>query len=188
MSWTEIVAVAFSLACVWLAMQRHILNWPAGIIAVSAYFWLFYEIRLYADMALQLVFFVQGIYGWYNWKQGSEDKITPVYLGNPQRLLYAALIIAFAGTGALLLIRFTDASTPYADALAATVSLAANWLMARKKIENWILWISADLIYILLFAYKELYLSSGIYVVFLILSIKGLISWSRESVTEKDLY
>lgn len=190
MSWIEIVAVFFSLLCIVLAMYKHILNWPAGIIGVSAYFLLFYEIKLYADMVLQLVFVVQGLYGWYNWNQdkNKEEKITASFLSNGKRLFYGFLVIAFACGWAWMLMQYTDASTPYADALAATVSLAANWLMARKKIENWILWITADVIYIALFCYKELYLSSGIYAVFLLLSVKGLINWSQQNAIKKDSY
>ncbi len=188
MSFTEIIAVVFSLACIWLAVKKHVLNWPVGIIGVSAYLVLFYHERLYADMALQVVFIAQGFYGWYNWAGTNQVSDRDVSLLNGfQRIIYSILIIGISIAWALLLKIFTNASTPYVDAFAATLSLIANWLMARKRIENWILWIIADLVYISLFWYKHLYLSSGIYVVFLGLSVKGLIDWNKAKNTGKAL-
>ncbi len=190
MSLTEITAVVFSLSCVWLAVKKHVLNWPIGIVGVCAYMILFYREKLYADMFLQLVFIVQGIYGWMNWlkRKGNEEEIKVIYLVNKQRVLYGILIIFISAIWSYALMTYTNASMPYVDAFAATISLAANWLMAKKNIENWVLWIFADLIYIPLFLYKDLYLSSGIYLIFLILSIKGLIDWSRQSNLKKVLY
>ncbi|MFO0356707.1 MAG: nicotinamide riboside transporter PnuC, partial [Sphingobacteriaceae bacterium] len=97
-------------------------------------------------------------------------------------------LILTAGAWSYVLVNYTDASTAYVDAFVATTSLIANWLMAKKYVENWVLWILADIIYIGLFLYKDLYLSSGIYLVFLILAIKGLIDWSKKSDIKKALY
>jgi nicotinamide mononucleotide transporter len=190
MSVIEIVAVTFSLACVWLAVKKNFLNWPIGIIGTAAYFILFYKERLYADMLLQLVFIGQGIYGWYNWihKKQNSDELEVSYLNNKQRAIYSILLILTAGAWSYVLVNYTDASTAYVDAFVATTSLIANWLMAKKYVENWVLWILADIIYIGLFLYKDLYLSSGIYLVFLILAIKGLIDWSKKSDIKKALY
>jgi len=190
MSLIEIVAVVFSLLCTWLAVKKHILNWPVGIIGVSAYLLLFYQVKLYADMLLQIVFICQGIYGWYNWyyKNAIEDKVAVSYLKNPQRLLYTLIILAVSIIWALLLANYTNASTPYVDAFVSTTSLIANWLMAKKKTDNWVLWILADIIYVALFWYKELYLSSAVYVVFLVLAIIGLLEWNKKSHIKEDLY
>ncbi len=190
MSLLEVTAVIFSLACVWLAVKKHILNWPIGIIGVTAYMLLFYKQKLYADMLLQVVFIAQGIYGWYNWLQRKEntEEQKVMYLNFKERAVYATLILFIAAVWAYALQNYTNAASPYIDAFAATISLAANWLLAKKNIENWVLWILADIIYIGLFWYKELYLSSGIYAVFLILSIKGLIDWNKKSAIKKVLY
>src|SRR4051812_5309765 len=139
MSLTETIAVIFSLACIWLAIKKHILNWPAGIVGVSAYMVLFYHERLYADMVLQIVFIVQGVYGWYNWADVKKTpEINVSHLNNYHRTIHGILIIGLSLTWALMLKNFTNASTPYVDAFAASLSLIANWLMARKRIENWI--------------------------------------------------
>lgn len=189
MIWIEPIAVLFSLACIWLAVKKHPLNWPVGLIGVSAYMILFWQVKLYADMLLQLVFIAQGLYGWYNWrrKKNEDEEIRVSYLNNRQRLLYGVLVIVLASAWSLMLANYTDASTPYVDAFVASLSLIANWLMARKKTDNWILWILADVVYVALFWYKELYLSSGIYLVFLVLAGKGFIDWSKKSDIKKAL-
>ncbi|MCB9233716.1 MAG: nicotinamide mononucleotide transporter [Bacteroidia bacterium] len=184
MPWLELTAVLFSLACVVLSMRRHILNWPAGLIGVSAYFLLFFQAKLYADMGLQVIFFVQGIYGWINWQQSQkaeqQTEVPIARLSLRGRIIYLG---AMGGgiTGLYFALRhFTDAAMPLWDTTASVSSLTANWLMARRVVESWILWILADILYIGLFMNRELYLSSGIYVVFLGLSTWGLLRWMKE--------
>lgn len=189
MSVVEIIAVVFSLICTWLAVKKHILNWPMGIIAVAAYMILFYREKLYADMLLQVIFMIQGFYGWYNWIYKKEAKDLNVgMLSLTSKIIYLFVIILFSTIWCYFLINYTNASSPIVDSFVSTTSLVANWLMARKKIENWILWILADAIYIALFWYKELYLSSFIYLVFLILAFKGYKDWSKKRDIKKDLY
>jgi nicotinamide mononucleotide transporter len=180
----EIIAVVFSLLCVGLSVKRSILNWPAGLIGVSAYLILFLQIKLYADATLQVFFLVQGVYGWVYWNKTreKEDGIVVAYLTLNDRLLYGVTTVAVTVCWGLLLSHYTDGSIPYVDAFAATTSFFANWLMARKKIESWILWITADSVYIGLFYYKELYLSCGIYMIFLVLAVIGLVQWRKKSI------
>jgi nicotinamide mononucleotide transporter len=181
----EIIAVVFSLLCVALSVRRKVLNWPAGIIGVCAYAGLFYREKLYADLVLQGFFFVQGIYGWTMWKKSekTDSDILIDSLSTHERFVHAFAILLITSTWAYALMKFTDASMPFVDAFAATTSFTANWLMARRKIESWILWITADVVYIGLFGYKELYLSCGIYIVFLIMAVVGLLEWRQKSIS-----
>ncbi len=188
MTLLEIIAVLLSLICIWLAVKKHVLNWPVGILAVSAYLLLFYRERLYADMCLQMIFIGQGFYGWYNWlhiKQKDEPTISSLSLWG--KIICLLVIISFSLFWNFLLVSYTNASSPMIDSFASTISLVANWLMARKKIENWILWILADILYIALFWNKELFLSSFIYLVFLVLATKGFVNWKKAVNTRKDL-
>lgn len=188
MSLIEIIAVLFSLICIWLAVKKHVLNWPIGIIAVLAYMMLFYREKLYADMVLQIIFMIQGFYGWYNWVQKKEQQeISITTLSTKERIRYISSILILSIIWSYVLIRFTNASSPIVDSFVSTISLVANWLMAKKKIENWILWVFADAIYIMLFWYKELYLSSFVYFIFLFLAIKGYLEWNKKSDIKKDL-
>jgi nicotinamide mononucleotide transporter len=185
MSVLEIIAVSFSLLCVWLSVKRNVLNWPMGIIAVSAYMIFFYQVKLFADMVLQAFFIIQGFYGWYTWtaSKREEKAIVVTSFNTIQRALTCACILAVTAVWGFLLSKYTEASAPYVDAFASTASFTANWLMARRKIENWLLWITADIVYVGLFWYKGLYLSSGIYLVFLGLAVAGLLEWIKSTNT-----
>jgi nicotinamide mononucleotide transporter len=178
----ELIAVAFSLACVVLAARRHIGTWPAGIVAVIAYFVVFVDSKLYADATLQLIFLGQGLYGWMLWMRGRGEAALDAgirVLSWKQRATVAALVITASlaiGTG---LSRYTDASRPLIDSTVSVLSLAANWLLARRILENWILWLTADILYVGLFISKGLHASALLYTLFLALAFAGWRSWLR---------
>lgn len=188
MSYLEIVAILFTLACVWLTVKRSIWCWPMGIIGVSAYFFVFFENKLYADMGLQLVFLAQSIYGWYFWIHGKkeDENAVPIrLLENRERLLVGASIVAMILLVGYVSHRFTDTDVAYLDATVASISLVANLLLARKILDNWVLWIIVDVIYVGLFFYKGLYLTSGLYVIFFFMATSGFIQWRKEWQLQK---
>jgi nicotinamide mononucleotide transporter len=181
MSPVEILAVVATLASVWLSVRRNILTWPTGIVAVSAYFVVFLRTRLYADMGLQALFFVQCIYGWWAWRRSERRAEPPIRtLSARGRIVVATGVAASAWIVGTLLNRYTDASAPYWDATASVLSITANQMLARRLLENWVLWIIADALYVGIFAWKELYLSAGLYALFLGMVIAGLRRWTRE--------
>ena len=180
----ELIAVAFSLVCVVLAARRHVGTWPAGIMAVIAYFVVFVDSKLYADAALQIIFLGQGVYGWVLWMRGTETPGTAsdmriAVLSWPQRALLATIVVVASLAIGLGLSRYTDASRPLIDSTVSVLSLAANWLLARRILENWALWLTADVLYVALFISKELHASALLYTVFLALAIAGWRSWVR---------
>ena len=181
MSPIEILAVVATLASVWLSVRRNILTWPTGIIGVSAYFVVFLRERLYADMSLQVLFFVQCGYGWWAWRRIEQRAEPPIRtLSARGRALVAAGVALTAWVAGTLLGRYTDAAAPYWDAAASVLSITANQLLARRVLENWVLWIIADALYVGIFAWKGLYLSAALYTLFLGMVIAGLRRWSRE--------
>ena len=177
----EAIAVVFSIACVVLAARRHVGTWPAGIVAVIAYFIVFVQTKLYADATLQVVFLGQSIYGWYQWKgRGASAADARIgVLSQRQRLVLAIVVVGSALAIGGGLARYTDASRPWLDATVSVLSLAANWLLARRIIDNWALWLIADVLYIGLFVSKELFASAALYVVFLALAVAGWRAWLR---------
>jgi nicotinamide mononucleotide transporter len=182
----EVVAVTFTLACVVLTIRKHIACWPLGIVGVLAYGVLFYQLRLYADMALQVVFLIQSVYGWHFWLRGGANQApAPVRRWGFRRM---ALVLAMLALGAAIvgtgLAIYTDASVPHLDAFLALTSLTATALLARKILENWLLWILADLLYVGLFVYKGVYLSAALYAIFLVLATAGLFAWMRDERRE----
>ena len=185
MSWLEVFAVVMSLASVALTVRRHVACWPTGIVGVAAYFALFVEQKLYADSALQIVFLAQNAYGWWYWLHGIDggDRPVGVLRARDRTLIALATAVAALGVGAALA-RWTDAALPFADAALSTTSLVANWLLARKLIENWWLWLAADVGYVAVFWSKGLRLSAALYVVFFALCVIGVREWSRTRRTE----
>jgi nicotinamide mononucleotide transporter len=181
MSPVEILAVVATLASVWLSVRRNIVTWPTGIVGVGAYFVVFLRERLYADMALQVLFFVQCSYGWWAWHRSEQRAEPPIRtLSARGRVPVAVGVAAVAWIAGALLDRYTNASAPYWDATASVLSITANQLLARRLLENWVLWIIADALYVGIFAWKGLYLSAALYALFLGMVIAGLRRWTRE--------
>ena len=182
MSAIEGIAVLMTLIGIALTIRQHVACWPVGIIGIVAYLVLFIQAKLYADSALQPIYIAQSVYGWWYWSRGGRDgeSTTPIVtLGWRAR---AGVIVATAVTALVVgmgLARWTDAAAPYADAALSATSLAANWLLARKVLENWILWILVNIGYVVLFWRKGLHLSSGLYVILLGLAVAGLVEWNR---------
>ncbi|WP_329458539.1 nicotinamide riboside transporter PnuC [Streptomyces sp. NBC_01497] len=182
--WSEILGFGSGALCVWLVARRHVANWPVGIANNLFYLLLFAGAGLYADAALQVVFIVLAAFGWWVWTHGGG----PESAGSPPvrrstRAEWGMLIAAgTVGTAALtvLLGRFTDSTVPFWDALTTALSLAATYGQCRKLIESWWLWIAADLVYVPLYAYKGLYLTSLLYVGFIALCVTGLRGWHRD--------
>ncbi len=177
----ESAAVLFGIVSVYLSVRENIWSWPTAIVNVTLYVFVFRGVRLYADMALQFVYIVVSLYGWYSWLHGGRGRTElPVSRGRPRLwLALAALgVLMAAGLGAALS-RWTDASLPFVDASTSTASLIAEWMMARKLLENWIVWVAVDVVYIGMFIYKSLYLTAFLYAVFLALAVMGYVQWKR---------
>lgn len=181
MSPIEIAAFLLGLANVTLVVRRSIWNYPFGLAMVALYAWIFLDAKLYSDALVQVFFFVVQIYGWWNWARAraAAGEVRVELLGTASRLWWlAGCIAASAGWGAIMH-HYTDASYPLWDAVIAMLSVAAQILMSRRFIENWVLWIAVDALAIGLFAVKGLWLTSLLYAIFLVLATWGLIHWAR---------
>lgn len=177
----EITAMVFTLICVYLATKNKVMSWPIGIIGVILYSVLFLQVQLYAEVILQTIFLIQGFYGWYNWVELKDKPPAPIAkLLNNERFKWLGVILGSTISMYFILSVYTDASIPLIDSFTTSVSLVANWLLAKRKIESWYLWIFIDLIYVGMFAYKMLYLTSGLYFVFFFMAIYGLHNWKEE--------
>jgi nicotinamide mononucleotide transporter len=180
MSWLELIAAALGLICVWLTVRRHIACWPTGLAMVLLYIFIFYEAKLYSDMLLQVMYVVLQIYGWYAWLHGGPGQTPLVVSRLPVWQIPVWLVAVIAGTTMLggTMHRYTDASLPFVDALATVASLVAQWLMGRKVLESWLVWIFVDVISVRLYFAKSLYLTAGLYLIFLGLAVWGWMAWS----------
>jgi nicotinamide mononucleotide transporter len=128
------------------------------------------------------LFFIQGVYGWVNWYKNRDNvtnELKTTHLKLIEYILYGIIMIILYISSVYILKTYTSSSLPYVDSFVSVISLVANWLLAKRKIENWILWIIVNVVYIWLFYYKELYLSAGLYMLFLIMAIDGLYKWLK---------
>jgi nicotinamide mononucleotide transporter len=164
---------------VWLVARQNVWNWPIGIANNVTFFVLFLAAGLYADSALQVVFLGLALYGWWAWLRGGDLRSLLAVSRTTGRQWVVLGFAGVVGTIALtwVLTVATDSSVPLPDAITTVLSLLATWGQARKKLESWWLWIAADLIYIPLYAYKDLWLTSALYVGFLALCVLGLRNW-----------
>lgn len=178
----EIIGVALGVACVYLTVRENNWCWPTGIANNILFIAIFIPARLYADSGLQVVYIALGLYGWYQWLYGGKGKTAlPISL-TPGRM-WPVLAAAAAGSTLLLselLRRLTNSNVPLWDALTTVLSLTAQYMLAKKWLENWWVWISANTLYIGLYVYKQLYLVAGLQVVFITLSLMGYFAWRKE--------
>ena len=177
----ETIAFMSGVVNIYLLTRCSLWNWLFGIITVSLYAIIFFNTKLYADMDLQGVFLIFQFYGLYQWCYGSnEKKPIAMQIINHSTCLSLALaaIMLFVGIS-FILQHCTDSITIYADATITTLSLIAQWMMSKKYLHHWLLWIVIDLISINLYISKSLYLTSLLYLVFMLLCIKGYYQWKE---------
>ncbi len=177
----EIIAVIFSLLSVLYTVSKNIWGWIHGIIGIIFYGIIFYQENLYSNLLLQVIFLFQSFYGIWNWKSNTnskgEMKVEKMNLGE----------IICSGLSVMLLTITLEAilNSTLIDAVTTSLSIVAFYLLSRRKIENWIFWIIADIIYVYLFFTtvhqgQKLYLSSALYALFLLLCIIGYRKWTKK--------
>lgn len=184
----EAIAVFFGLLCVWLVVKQSIWCWPTGLIQVSLYIFIFYDVKLYSDLILHIFYVGMNIYGWYYWLHGGKNQASPPVTRLQGQWQYIWPVTALVGTliWGYSMSSLTDADVPYGDAFTTVSSLIAQWLMARKKLESWVFWIIVDIVAIGIYWYKSLFLTSGLYAAFLVLSIIGFMTWRKSMQQPKD--
>ncbi|MEQ6121326.1 nicotinamide riboside transporter PnuC [Reichenbachiella sp. MALMAid0571] len=188
MTLLEAVAVFFGLLSVWYAKKEKILVFPTGIISVTIYVKICFGAKLYADMSINAYYFIMSIYGWYVWaKKTDTANHIPIASNNKTENSSSLLILLLSYfVLSFLLENYTDSDVPHWDAVTTSFAFTAMWLMAKKKIENWIAWIITDLISIPLYFYKGYILTSFQFLVFLALAIAGYFSWRQKLATLKN--
>jgi len=180
----ELIAVACGLANVYLTVRQNIWCWPVGAVMVSLYIYIFFGARLYSDALLNVFFLVMQFYGWYQWTRGPvvharSRSVIHTLTRRGWTLTAAGVGAGTAGLGTAMR-RLTNASLPYPDAFTTMLSVFAQFLMTRKYLDNWTLWIIADVVYIGVYAVKGLYWTCGLYVVFLGLCVQGHREWKGD--------
>lgn len=181
MNLLEWVAAGLGVINVALVVRRSVWNYPFGLAMVSLYFVVFAEARLYSDALLQVFFFVVQLYGWRNWVRAKRaaGEVPVALMTVRERAVWLVATLAASLVWGLGMARFTDAAAPLVDAGVAGFSIAAQILMARRKLENWLVWIAVDAVAIGLYASRGLTLTAGLYALFLVLATAGFFQWRQ---------
>jgi len=181
-SWLEIVAFVLSIAMVLCNFRVNPLAWPLAIVASALYGLLFASSRLYGEASLQLLFIMVAFWGWWQWLRGHGADGTPLrvhVLAPRARMAIGALTLAAWPLLGWLLDRHTDSDVPYLDALPTVGSIAGQFLLGRKLVENWPVWVAVNVVSVGLFAFKALWLTVILYGIFAVLALAGWRTWQR---------
>jgi nicotinamide mononucleotide transporter len=188
-AWLEWIAAILSAVSVYLSARENIWSWPTTIVSVAMYAFVFLRAGLYSDAGLQVFFFAISVYGWYEWLHGGENR-TRLHVSKATARVWtvsAAVGVAFWIALGFLTSKLQGVSLPFLDSALTTLSIIAQVMMTRKILENWILWIIADIVYVPMYVFKGLYPTAGLYAVFLVLAIMGLVQWRRSYEREHPL-
>jgi len=175
----EPLATVLGLVNQWLTIRRNIWCWPVGIASVALFAVVFLEARLYSDMLLQGVYVALQIYGWRTWLAGGPARTPlPVSSVGAAGLVRAGTVALLGGLALGAAMRaLTDASLPWLDATATAASLVAQWLQARKVLESWLVFIVANLLFMVTYAMKNLWFTLGLFSVLTALAVVGFVQW-----------
>ena len=178
----EIVAVVFGLLSVWCSKNNNILVFPTGMISTAIFIYLLYKWVLLGDMMINAYYFVMSIYGWFIWTRKENNTVTPISRVTNNEKKIATIIFLSSLVFVYLIYVYFDkwgTVTSYIDNITTAIFFVGMWLMAKRKIENWIFWIIADIISIPLYFYKGLTFTSLQYLIFTFIAIAGYYSWKK---------
>lgn len=180
MSVWEIIGTVLGIIGVGLMIRQNIWGWPVGLVQVAVYTWVFFDAKLYSDAILQVAFFLIQAYGWWTWWRGrTPARELPVTRLDTPSLAGAVAAGALVAAGWGWFMSRTDAALPYWDAFILIFSLVAQWLQARKKIENWPFWAVINTVAIGVYWVKDLHLTAGLYGIFWLMALWGWREWAR---------
>jgi nicotinamide mononucleotide transporter len=184
----EILGTIVGLVYLYLEYKASIHLWIAGIIMPAIYIFIYWDAGLYADFGINVYYLLVALYGWFLWKYGNKNKCSEASNGNelpiskiPKRLIFPSILV-FVLTFILILyilISFTDSNVPYLDSFTTALSIVGMWMLAKKFIEQWWVWIVVDLVSAGLYVYKELYLTSGLYALYAVIAFFGYLNWKK---------
>lgn len=181
----EILGAILGLLYIFFSIRQHILTWPTGLFASLLYTAVFFQSGFYADMGLQVYYIAISIYGWYYWLKGEakNDKNDTVPVTKVSKELWVKLLIATIIIYEIILfilIRFTDSTVPIMDSLTTALSITATWMLAKKYIEHWLIWVFVDLVSAGLYIYKGLWPTVILFVVYTVMAVLGYIEWKKD--------
>ncbi|GHD26137.1 nicotinamide riboside transporter PnuC [Parahalioglobus pacificus] len=185
MSGLEAMAVLLGVAYLLLAMRESIWCWYAAFISTSLFLVIFWDVQLLMEAALQVYYLIMAVYGWWHWRSGrnhnqEHDNAAPIRSWHwHQHALAILLIVVAALASGFVLQKTTDAALPYLDSFTTWGSVVTTWMVARKVLENWLYWLVIDSAAIYLYLDRELYLTTGLFALYLVIAVFGYLQWLK---------
>ena len=180
--WIEIIGAILSLIYIYLSIKAKVSLWFFGIVSSLFYIVVFYQTKFYADMSLQFYYVFISIYGWIHWKNGKSEneELTTAIMKNRDRLVTIVGTVVVYVIYYLILANYTDSTIPKSDALVGALSVIGTWMLAKKFLENWLMWILADGLCVGLYLYKELYPTAILFVIYTVMAGVGYWEWKKQ--------
>ena len=190
-NYIELLGAVLGIAYIFFSIRQNIMTWPVGLLTSAIYVWVFFTSKLYADMGLQMYYVVISIYGWYEWLFGKQSNQTESL--KVSRLTFRlGLVLAFVSLMIYtpiwyVLDNYTDSQVPVADAFLTSLSIVATWMLARKILEHWLVWIFVDAFSIGLFFYKGLIPTVILFAVYTVMAYIGFVEWKKELIEDANV-
>ena len=180
----ELLGAILGILYIFFSIRQNIFTWPTGLVTSALYIFVFFQSKLYADMGLQVYYVGISIYGWYYWLKGGKTenrKTVPVRSANKKLWLkLTGIAIVFYFAILIILLNFTDSDVPYMDSFTTALSIIATWMLAKKYIEQWLIWIFVDFISVGLYIYKGLWPTVILFIVYTAMAFVGYIEWKKD--------
>lgn len=185
--WVQIIAAISGLVCVWLVAKESIWNYPIGIVNIVLLIIAFFQVKLYADFTLNIVFFVLNVYGWIYWlKNRGNLKVRETRNITKKELITSIAIIVIGVPIWGYIFNHLGAAIPYADSFVMVASIIAQWFLSKKVMQHWYFWIAVDIIAVPIYFMKALPLIGILYMVYLGICVTGFVNWEKE-MKQKEL-
>lgn len=173
----------------YFSIKQNILLWPFGLIGALVYIYIYYSAQLYADMSLQVYYVLISIYGWFYWKTAKDKnenvKLEVKYTNKNLALLLLITTLFLFIIFSFILAKYTNASLPYWDALTTAAGITATWMLAKKYIEHWIVWVFVNIISVIIYIYKDLHITAVLFVIYTTMAIVGYFQWRKQLIKLK---
>ena len=189
-NYIELLGVITSLIYLYFSIRQSFLLWPFGILSSALFIYIFYINLLYADMSLQGYYLLISIYGWYHWTKGTRknnaDKLPVTRIKSKTTISLFLIFILLWLSIAVILIYFTDSDVPWGDAFITAGSIIGTWMLARKILEHWIIWIMVDAVSVGLYLFKDMYPTILLYFIYTIIAVYGFFHWKKDISSPDD--
>ncbi len=183
----ELLGAILGLLYIFFSIRQNILTWPTGLLTSLIYTYVFFRTKFYADMGLQVYYVIISIYGWYYWLKGNNSKNSnkehDVPVKNTPKLLFfklAAFTVIIYLFLLFILLKFTDSDVPFMDSLTTALSIVATWMLAKKYLEHWLIWIFVDFVSAGLYVYKNLWPTVVLFLVYTVMAVAGYSEWKKD--------